>query len=335
MSDKTPSRKSVARAKLFLEFVSEREGKTVKFEELQAHLIKNNLSEKVSPSTIRDALYLANESTPRGYEISVHTQMQEATYTKRDGDHDAFPDIKKKLGDLLWWFLLDLSHLNDPGHRIDTIPESLQKKIGALRQKGVLSVVSDAGTTTRAAMDRLLKRVRVPLQPKLASNNAARFIRPIVTTNDLKIANMVHDHPDAEELDLRFVGGGMRAKRSSFCGPLSENFLRSNGLLGDISIIGTTGFRSAYDGTPSFGCDSPMESRIKLMLMEMSWFRVILFHSEKLKYPEVSSIFAALSPQTITLVVTDDGNLTRATSEVQEFRQNCREAGVPVLILET
>ena len=307
-------------------------------EETSFDTIQQLLKEEVGTSTLRDALNLACALAPRGYNIKVSTAKKNATYRKSDetsedrskGEH---APVKKAISELLWRKLLDLSHLPEHACSFYESP-TIRNKIGALRRKGLLSILADAGTTTYQSVDALLDVDFLPLQPAKIARGSARFIRPTITTNSLRIANLVAGHRHAKEIELRLVGGTLRQERGSFCGPLAEMAFSRMTSNCDIVIVGTTGYRSAYDGTPSFGADNVFESRIKTAVLDVSAvLKVVVFHSEKLKYPEVESVFTALSQ--VDLVVCDDGAKTGAREEVLEFLDVCRNAQVATLVLKT
>jgi DeoR/GlpR family transcriptional regulator of sugar metabolism len=303
-------------------------------------ILKKHLTEEVSDSIIRDSLYLANTWVRPGFHISVSPKnrtgiCKQTSETSDVKNNQEYAATKKAMGELLWKKLLDLGHL--PQHKSSFVEsKSIRNKITVLRRRGMLSLVADAGTTTCAAVEALLNVDYLPLQPASVSPGNARFIRPVITTNSLRISNLVANHRHANEIELRLIGGSLRQDRASFCGPLAEMALNAIRTQSDITLVGTTGYRSAYDGTPSFGADDISESRIKTALLETSsLLRVVIFHSEKLKYPEVSSIFAALSPDSIDLVVTDDGKVTDAKDEVRDFLETCRIADVATLMLKS
>lgn len=288
--------------------------------------------------------------------------------TEDDEGSGSRPEVKKRLGIALWEFLLDID-LNADARSITakyTPTRRLIEKMQALNGRTNVSILVDAGSTTRLAMRELLAVEHVPIlrgkraQPRserIATDGEeaesqqqeevedgsdglptrASLLRPSIITNSLDIAREVARSPHFRDIQVRILGGDLRVERASICGPLAEMCIRAWNMHADVAVIGSTGSRRDYSGIRSFGCDDVSEARAKTAMLQMAWLRVLIMDSLKLNQPDVKNIFAPLSEQDVDLVVTDDGSgndlKVSLKSEVDRFCREAQAAGVATLIV--
>jgi len=310
--------------------------------------LKNALNKKLQDSVAEEsyrqaAYYLKTHMSPRGFEVHVTKQgvmlerIKLPSFLKRT---EEFPELKYGLGCVLWKWLLNVG--TDPAFTCKAShQETVATKVARLRDKPVITMIADAGSSTTAAIRALLDVESIPIRP--ASNNEqeghCRFITPVIITNALSIASLVSESKHADTIALRLIGGTFHPDLSSICGSMTHQCLQSWGGGGswksDLALIGTTGCWPHPSGTLGFACDDFEEARLKGALLDMAFFRIIIMHSSKLTAAKAGNLFAPLSPSLIDLVVVDDGNWTGNTAQVAELRCQAANAGVAVVTLQT
>jgi DeoR/GlpR family transcriptional regulator of sugar metabolism len=249
-------------------------------------------------------------------------------------------EIKRKIG-VVTWNLLFMANYKDGQHIFNETckdgtafqvegTRTLERKVAALRQQSPISICVDAGSTTRAAITELLNTEAMPIHINTGENAPERLIIPAIITNSPEIALEISKSKHRGDIPVTLLGGELRADRGSICGTLTQLWLNlwqsQNGLAGDVSLIGSTGFRPDRKGTDCFGCGDLDESRVKGSFLSLTWLRVIIIDSSKL-YSIVDSpkSFASLESGTVDLVVTDDGGTDdNYRTAVTKFRNAAR-----------
>jgi len=308
----------------------------------------------VDYQSYRKAAFLLKCSLcPHGYDIHVSTkhgfkleQVKQTRYMQRSGEH---LEVKLGLGYILWSWLLNIRPEEELEFQYKATHQSrMVAKMAGLRQRIVLSIIADAGSSVTNAIRALLDIETVPIRPKLSGprgdeederEQQCRFVTPHIITNALSIAAMVANSKHADAIGLTLVGGGFHPDLSSICGSMTNQCLDSWGGSGtwksDIAIIGTTGCWAHPLGTVGFACDDLEEAKLKARWLEMAYFRVVIMDSSKMDAPPSGNIFAPLSSTAIDLLVIDDGKSSGAEEKVANMRREADKGGVAVLTLKT
>ncbi|MBI1315073.1 hypothetical protein GC176_27595 [bacterium] len=290
-------------------------------------------TDDVNSRAVHRMLKLMADDPPWGMQLefdSKHAKLVSLEQTVLDRRSKERPEAKHQLGRLVWHVLFGVP---TAGHiSLDRWQprDELSRKLHRLRQKSTVTLLVDAGTTTRAAIEQLLELNAMPL--KLA--DSGRFLTPSIVTNSPQIADIVQRSRFRRHIGIRIIGGDVRIERGSICGMAAQICLDAWRLTGDVALIGSTGYREDEIGQPAVGCDSLEESRLKSSFIDRAWIRVLLFDSSKLQHPDVSQIFAPIDGQVIDLVITDSGETKEQRNAVAQFRKIARDAGVDVAVLK-
>lgn len=299
------------------------------------------------------ALLLKCSLLPHGYDIHVSTKhgfkLEQVKLTRFMQRSSERLEVKIGLGYILWNWMLNVRPEEEVEFQCKATHQSLVLgKLASLRQRVMLSIIADAGSSVTNAIRALLDVDSVPIRPRLREpeenepderDQQCRFITPHIITNALSIATMVANSKHADSIGLTLVGGGFHPDLSSICGSMTNQCLDSWGGSGtwksDIAVIGTTGCWSHPTGTVGFACDDLEEAKLKGRWLDMAFFRVVIMDSSKMDAPPSGNIFAPLSSTAIDLLVIDDGKSTGAQDKVSNLRRKADKAGVSVLTLKT
>lgn len=271
----------------------------------------------------------------------VIDHAQETVFEKREKERR---EMKYKLGSLLWKVLFDLDVADKALGKSDFVrkswPSALSAKVTRLRSKSPVILI-DAGTSTLAALDVLLSLRKIPFSVSVEGGPQGKcmnLIAPRIVTNSPPISELISNSREhRREIKVTLVGGDYRPDHKAMCGSITQAFLdRTLSLLGDLAIIGVTGYRhDPSDASPMFCCDDLDESNLKSTFLRLAWFRVLVFDSYKLRVPELHSPFAILSPAQVDLVIVDDGVQQGCSGEVAKLSSEATKAGVGVVLLST
>lgn len=345
--------KLIKRAGNILQYLQGRLNERVPIETLVKELNKN-CDDSVSRDAYRAAAYyLKNFMCPRGFDISVYKdglelqQVELTSYMQRTSEQ---PELKTGLGYVLWNWLLNIRPRDqvDFEHESRHYHEQVLSKLAALRDRAMISVIADAGSTVHAVVHALLDVGPIPITPRIAPprkgepderDKQCRFITPHIVTNSLSIATMIAESKYADSIPMTLIGGRFDPHRSSIAGPMTDQCVLSWGGSGswmcDLAIIGTTGSWPQANGTIGFACEDSDEAQLKATLLKMAFFRIVVIDSSKIKRPPSGRIFAPMSATAIDLLVMDDGHSTGAKEEVDALSAKANKAGVSLLVLKT
>jgi DeoR/GlpR family transcriptional regulator of sugar metabolism len=307
-----------------------------------------SLGKKVTWSAIKATLQqMRRMQQPAGTKLIVGdkeaylSRVSETVIEQRERQR---PTTKSRLGQLLWKVLFEVDAGPQPLGRgeYQAGPWSgpLKDKIARLRSKSPV-VLIDAGSTTKAVVAQLLEMERIPFEVNLGGRGPEqeyKLVAPRIVTNSPPIAELIsNSDKHRREIKVSLVGGDYRPDHKAVCGSVTQLFLEhSLNLLGDLAVIGATGYREGTAGVgASFCCDDFDERNLKASFLQMAWFRVLVLDSTKLRYPELHSPFAPLSPSTIDLVLIDDGVEVGLAKQVSLFLGEAKRAGVATAILKT
>ena len=193
----------------------------------------------------------------------------------------------------------------------EKIRSILLQKRTILRSRTIVSTLVDAGSSNfELARQMANPATQFPLNVRLPSGGH-RKVSLGITTNSIPIANLVSEQSGTHAFTLRMIGGLENPFRRSIVGEEALESARSmhgRGLL-DLSVIGTTGLRTADDGDLSAYMDDAMECNLKSELLSLSNFKVLICDSSKITMGACSHIFSSVTSDCLDLVVTDDGEL--------------------------
>lgn len=269
---------------------------------------------------------LANEAEIRGGEVVI-VEGDVSLYEERQ--KKAVLEKRKISARLLYWLFdqkkidcRDKENLDDEANygRIaektffqnnwqhnKKIQDNLTRKRAILRNRTVLSMLVDAGTTNQQLMENFLADTKFPL--KVSTDAGIRKINPSIITNSISVAHMISERRDRRSLTLTILGGVERPDRRSITGDLALSWARSIRAHGtiDLSIIGTTGIRQSSDGLMGVYMDHDVECELKGEFLQMAEFRIVICDSSKLLMGSYIHIFAAVTRANVDLIVMDDG----------------------------
>ena len=328
------------RLKYLTDKLEQSRGAKLLFTDLKEQLAED-LDQTIGVDTISRNLQQIKAEGIRGHNLTVgrdYVTCKRRNPTTLETRAPKRAETKHRLGVALWQFLFDI----DLGQGIELskpplikAPSKLGRKVATLRKRMTPSVLIDAGSTTAAAARALLHAGQMPIEINPDAPEGPSYVRPSFVTNSITIASVITDSNYSAEIQVRMIGGDLRIDRGSICGALADMCLNAWGARGDLAVIGTTGYRLDFDGTPAFCCDTISEAKLKSALLEAAWLRGIILDSTKLENPEVAKAFAPLSSQLVDLVVTDDGREIGAEKTVTKFCKDADAAGVSVLLLKT
>lgn len=249
------------------------------------------------------------------------------------------PDLKRRLGDVLWSLLFGVeSNVNYDIEGNFDAQGRLRRKIAATRLKSPVSMFMDAGSTNLLACEQLLAIDSMPLRvPRWGadSDEACRLVSLNLMTNCPKMATMIGDSRHRDDIGVIVIGGDQRSQRGSLCGTLSQMWIAATNPCVDVSIVGATAYRYDLQGRPALGSDHVEEAQIKgtFLTENRAWFRVSIFDSGKTEVAKavgVSRAFAAITPENLDLIVTDDGVRSH-----DSFLSDVGDSGVAIAILRS
>jgi DeoR/GlpR family transcriptional regulator of sugar metabolism len=257
------------------------------------------------------------------------------------------PETKRRIGDVTWRLLftakwpdksLTFEVPADGARPAFAVfgTDRLKRKILAIRKKSPVGLFVDAGSSTTEAIAQLLDAKTMPI--RVDTGTGSRLLIPNITTNSPEIALMVSKSPHSGDIGVTLIGGELRPDRGSICGSLTQLWLNlwqsKGGLTGDVSIIGSTGYRNDRSGSPSFGSGHFDESQVKAAFLAATLLRVIILDSSKLNAEaDAPNIFASMEVGNVDLVVIDDGE--NKYDGVTAFRKEAQKHGVATAIVIT
>ncbi|HWB06705.1 MAG TPA: hypothetical protein VG796_27015 [Verrucomicrobiales bacterium] len=260
------------------------------------------------------------------------------------------PELKNKIADAALFRLFGVRP-REPVQSTLTFPakipgesRDIRHKLRALNAKSEVTIHIDAGSTTGAVMRQMLQAGSFPLRtfPGGDQTNTPhggpheRLLIPRIISNSQPMAEEVFHSPHRYFFEFNLIGGSLRPRHGSYCGPLSMMALKSwEHLRGDVSIIGASGFQATAHGAPAFACDHFPESQMKAALLAHGWLRSVIFDSSKLDHTLPKNPFALLTAKELDLVITDDGKTTGSEHQIESFVNASFEAGVAVLLVSS
>jgi DeoR/GlpR family transcriptional regulator of sugar metabolism len=325
----------------------DRVGTSVDFETLATEANKLNNESQIQPRTCQHTLQQMQKMTcPHpGTSLIVGKDAARLDWTVQrvfDEREQQRPSTKTRLARLVWKILFNVPSGEDLKCALRAsldAQEDLNRRLSALRKKSPVAIFLDAGSTTMRCVDELLNLSSIPLHvptaigPDSEQAGAYRLVSPHITTNCPEIAVKISRSLYHEDIGVTIVGGDQRSQRGSICGSLAQLWMSHVNPYGDVSVIGSTGFRTDDQGRPAFGCDNHEEAELKASFLSRTWLRVVVMDSSKLKVPPVSRLFATLSKDNVHLVVMDDGKADGDyQGAVEEFCNVARKYNVPVAL---
>jgi DeoR/GlpR family transcriptional regulator of sugar metabolism len=219
----------------------------------------------------------------------------------------------------------DLSELRR-SELAQTISASLADSLESLWQKARRAIILDAGSTTKAIADELVKLKTPSPERRLSSLR--------VLTNGLMIVESLKQMRPPYLHGIIQLGGSVRHDTEAIAGTLAEWCLESWRFSADVAFIGTTNLNN-NDWT--FCCDSEEEAQIKSALLHKARIRCIVADSSKLLKPKSGSNFpfASLAPSDVDMIVTDYGLFDKkngATSSLQAVLKRARDHKIFIAI---
>lgn len=281
----------------------------------------------------------------RGKEVTFLNRLQRAAVQKQ------------RIAQALWDFLLGPSWRGATGRSPSPIGDTsmMEKKQLWIRRRNQLYFAVDGGTTTFAVINELLTARSIPIKVRVDEREGddsknIRLVEPVLLTNSIPIVQAVTEHENHRwSFIVELIGGVVRPGRNCLTGEMTNACLRSYNGLGlicnlDLVVIGATGVFVRSDGLAVATCDDPEEANLKNKLLELAGgnertgedggFRVIVFHSAKLLFPEARCSFAAITRTMVDLVVVDRGKDEIEESVVMKFVATAEKAGVAVLVVD-
>ncbi|MFD0895021.1 hypothetical protein KBB96_03600 [Luteolibacter ambystomatis] len=244
------------------------------------------------------------------------------------------------------------------------IERRLQRKRNAARNRTVLSLMVDSGSTTYTCMERFLAAREFPLKVPINALDGVdtsdgedfeaaeeepkklrhRKVEPSILTNSLAISELIGKDSNLHRrrMILRVIGGTERPERRSLSGDVSLLWTRMLKSMGgvDLSIVGTTGILENRHGDWSLYMDDPIECELKREFLHMAGFKIVICDSLKVLEGSCLHEFAPIHENSVDLIVIDDpfpngyrGADRERHDRFQSFLESAREQNVGVMAI--
>lgn len=243
------------------------------------------------------------------------------------------------------------------------IERRLLRKRNAARNRTVLSIMVDSGSTTHTWVENFLSTssfpLRVPIENATETSDPDteqtakdrgtgrkqfrhRQVEPSMLTNSLAIAELIgsDSNKHRRQMILRVIGGTERPERRSLSGDFALLWTRMlKGMGGvDLTVVGTTGIRENRHGAWSLYMDDPIECELKREFLHMAGFKIVICDSSKILSGSCLHEYAPVNENSVDLIVTDDpfpdGAVdvdTDSYHHFQSFMEGAREQNVGVM----
>jgi len=329
-------------------YLEKERGTDVSFAALIDHLEKNGMV--VSERTLHGIVRELQVSLPSEFALTIDRGFLQLKYKSESvfkGRLEKDPDIKWALARAAWYYL---AGLGDPLMKEEAelkpgnVPAGstgILDKLRALDEKADMRLILDTGTTVGAFGSYMLKAGGFPLVTQVgwervgdrSTTSHTRFLLPRIVTNSQPFAQEVYESSPRRLFEFVQLGGMLRPKHGSYCGPETMAALKACETSGiDVAVVGTTGYQLyGPKGTKGFACDNYFESVWKAGCLKTAWVRCLMLSSTKLTQCNARNLFVPLSIHELDLVILDDGKTTDRAEDVERFCERAYDAGVSVL----